>query len=132
MSLTPKKVDFCKLVGTGMEVHSAFRRAFKEYRNSPSADVYRYAEAMLKDEAISETIKELRLDNGFDTRRDKEDWTRERVIRALGDVADSNAGTRDAVPALKEIAAICGFNAPKKLDVVSNAVVFLDDVDVKL
>jgi hypothetical protein len=132
MGLTPKKVDFCKLVGSGMAVHHAFRRAFREYRNASGEDVIRYSEEMLKDIAVAETIAELQEENGFDTRRDKEDWTRERVIRALGDVAEENAGTRDAVPALKEIASICGFNAPKKLDVVSNAVVFMHGTDVDL
>lgn len=129
MSLTPRKVDFCKMVGTGMAVHHAFRRSFKEYRNASSDDVARYSELLLKDVAISETIAELQEENGFATKMEKKDWTRERVIHALGEVAEINAGTRDAVPALKEISAICGFNAPKKLDVVSNAVVFMDRID---
>jgi phage terminase small subunit len=113
MSLTPKQEKFAQCVADGMAQAEAYRVAFNVKPETKAETSQANASRLMANSKISARVNELRF-----KLTEKGLWTREMSVKALIEtIQEGNGSVR--VAAVKELNAMHGFNAPKKLDLIS-------------
>jgi hypothetical protein len=114
MALTPKQEKFAQCVADGMTQADAYRAAFNVSPDSKIQTAIKRASELMLDGDISGRVAELR-----EKLTQKALWTREMSVQALLTAyQEGNASVK--VSAVKELNAMHGFNAPKKVDVTNS------------
>jgi len=114
MALTPKQEKFAQCVADGMTQADAYRTAFNVSPDSKIQTAIKRASELMLDGDISGRVAELR-----EKLTQKALWTREMSVQALLTAyQEGNASVK--VSAVKELNAMHGFNAPKKVDVTNS------------
>jgi hypothetical protein len=114
MALTPKQEKFAQCVADGMTQADAYRAAFNVSPDSKIQTAIKRASELMLDGDISGRVAELR-----ERLTQKALWTREMSVQALLTAyQEGNASVK--VSAVKELNAMHGFNAAKKVDVTNS------------
>lgn len=108
--MTPKQEAFAQALADGMTQSDAYRVAYGP-KNMAEDTIHQAASRLAKNSKILARLEELR-----EPLIEKALWTREMSVKALVQAyREGNAGVK--VSAVKELNAMHGYNAPKKIDV---------------
>lgn len=114
MALTPKQEKFAQCVADGMTQADAYRIAFDVKVGTKAQTIHDGASKLMGKSEVSHRVAELR-----EKLTQKGLWTREMSVQALlAAYQEGNASVK--VSAVKELNAMHGFNAPKKVDVTNS------------
>jgi len=114
MALTPKQEKFAQCVADGMTQADAYRIAFDVKAKTKPETTQANASRLMANGMISARVAELR-----EKLTEKALWTREMSVQALLTAyQEGNASVK--VSAVKELNAMHGFNAAKKVDVTNS------------
>lgn len=114
MALTPKQERFAQCVADGMSQADAYRAAFNVSPDSKIQTAIKRASELMLNGDIAGRVAELR-----EKLTEKALWTREMSVQALLTAYQEGNGSVK-VAAVKELNAMHGFNAPKKVDVTNS------------
>lgn len=113
MALTPKQERFAQCVADGMSQADAYRVAFDVKKSTKPETTQANASRLMANGTISARVEQLR-----EKLTEKALWTREMSVKALLEAyQDGNGSVK--VAAVKELNAMHGFNAPKKVDLMN-------------
>ena len=107
VKLTQKQENFCQAIADGKNASDAYRTAYNT--SAGYKHVNEVSSRMMANDKIRTRVRELK-----EAIAEKVLWTREDSIRALKDSVDEKGAVR--VSAVKELNAMHGFNAPKKVE----------------
>lgn len=110
--LTPKQENFAQAIASGMSQADAYRSAFDVKPTTKQESIHVNASKLMADANVAQRVAELKAELSA-----KVLWTREDSVRTLIEVIQRADKPSDAVSAVKELNAMHGFNAPKKLDI---------------
>lgn len=109
MTLTNKQEAFAQAIASGLNQSDAYRSAYNAAKMKPEV-VNVKASQLAADGKVAVRVAALRT-----KLQDKALWTRERSVKVLADIADSNdSKAGEVVSAVKELNSMHGFNAPTK------------------
>lgn len=107
--LTPKQELFAQNVASGKTQADAYRAAFNASKMKAET-IRSKASILMADGNVRATVEKYR-----EQLANRHLWTREDSVRVLREVAESEKGS-ERVQAIKELNAMHGFNAPKKVE----------------
>lgn len=113
--MTPQQEKFAQGVVSGLTQSAAYRQANRNAAKWKDNTVWSRASEMMACREVSERIAELRAELAAASQ-----WTREKSVEILAEIATSGGKNADRVSAIKEINSMHGFNAPIKHDVNGN------------
>lgn len=108
VKLTQKQENFCQAIARGMNASDAYREAY-DLRGGTGKTVNETSSRMLADPKIRARVLELKQELA-----ERALWTREDSVRALRESIEENGSVK--VSAVKELNAMHGYNAPKKIE----------------
>lgn len=106
--LTSQQEKFCQAIANGMNASDAYRAAFNVVSATPKT-INEHASRKMANTKVRARILELREEIAA-----KALWTREDSVRALRESIEENGSVK--VSAVKELNAMHGYNAPKKIE----------------
>jgi hypothetical protein len=114
MQLTSKQEKFAQAIADGMTQADAYRAAFDVREGTKPETVHDSASKMMAKPEVAQRVADLRkkLEN-------KALWSREMSVQALVKafkLAEKSGNPAAMTGAIKEINAMHGYNAPKKID----------------
>lgn len=108
IKLTQKQENFCQAIASGMNASDAYRAAFDTVNATPKT-INEHASRKMANAKVKARILELKEEMAA-----KALWTREDSVRALRESIEENGSVK--VSAVKELNAMHGYNAPKKIE----------------
>lgn len=111
MALTAKQEAFAQAIADGLNQSDAYRKAYNASKSTDKS-VNELASALLKNIKVASRVAELR-----GALQESALWSREDSVRALRSIANGGeARPGEIVSAIKELNAMHGYEAPKKIE----------------
>jgi len=110
VGLTPKQEAFAQGVADGKTLADAYRAAYNAAKFKPEA-LWVNASKLMADARVALRVEQLKA-----ALAEKALWTREDSVRTLIEVINDPDRKADVIAATKELNAMHGFDAPKKIE----------------
>jgi hypothetical protein len=109
--LTPKQEAFAQGVADGLSLAEAFRRANPSAAKWKPETIWVRASQWMASDKVATRVEKLKA-----ALAEKALWTREDSVRTLIEVINDPDRKADVIAATKELNAMHGFDAPKKIE----------------
>jgi hypothetical protein len=110
--IKPQEHVFLQALFCGKSRYDAIIEAYPRYKDAERAIAQRWAHDVLQRPHIRAALLQLQ-----ESRMRRAVWERWQSVEALKEIVDANRRTKDAVPAIRELNAMHGYNEASKFDV---------------
>lgn len=110
-SLTPKQESFCNAIANGKSQSDAYREAYNVKPSTKYEAINVNASKLMADAKVALRVSQLKEELA-----EKQLWTREDSINKLKETLNISYRPNDVVAIIKELNAMHGYNAPKKVE----------------